>query len=112
MRGVLFLLVLLSAYYISAVYRFRPLLALCFAEGVVVLLLYAAAVYLRFRLRVYFPSRTGEAVRGRERACTVRVENPSRLPAARVELRLTARWQWEARGNGADQRRSWPERPR
>ena len=98
MRALFFLLILLSAYYIAAAYRFAPLLALCLSEGAVLILLEVCVWVLRWRIRVSLAERSGEAVRGMERACTVLVRNRSRLPAPRLELRLTSRWLWERRG--------------
>ena len=92
MRALVFLVVLLSAWYIAAAYRFRLLLSLCVAEGLLFLLLPLMAAYLRTRIRVTFADRTAEAVRGEGRLCGFRVRNSSGLPAGRLELRLDVSW--------------------
>lgn len=90
MKKILFFLMVFCTYYLAAMYRYLPLLALCGMEVAGILLSFFLPLLFRRRLRVFFPEKSEFLRAGSSASCVLRAEYPGRLPSGRFVVFLEA----------------------
>lgn len=92
MKKLAFLALVLFTCYWASMYRSLPLMALCVAEFLLLVVLLVLPRIFRAHLTARFVNQSQSTMDGVEAICRISVRNSGRLPVSRVGLRLRVRY--------------------
>lgn len=90
MKKAGFLLVTAATWYLAAMYRSVPLMALTITEVILFLGMWVQSFYFRFRVRAGFGRQLTVCRKGEEPSCSIWIESKGILPVGAVSLRMKA----------------------
>lgn len=90
MKKAGFLLVTAATWYLAAMYRSIPLMALTITEVILFLGMWVQSFYFRFRVRAGFGRQLTVCRKGEEPSCSIWIESKGILPVGAVSLRMKA----------------------
>ncbi len=90
MKKAGFLLVTAATWYLAAMYRSIPLMALTITEVILFLGMWVQSFYFRFRVRAGFGRKLTVCRKGEEPSCSIWIESRGILPVGAVSLRMKA----------------------
>lgn len=90
MKKAGFLLATAATWYLAAMYRSIPLMALTITEVILFLGMWVQSFYLRFRVRAGFGRQLTVCRKGEEPSCFIWIESKGILPVGAASLRMKA----------------------